>query len=293
MTIKTILVPVSGQPEDEVLLESAIAVARASSSHINVLHAGMDPRQIAARQMGEGMGASQVEAVVTAANKAYDDTRAVVVNIFEDWRSRHEIAIADGVDFGAGAAEASVTTSWLEPKQDPAAAVAKLGRLADLVIVSRPKPSGQNENAVVEAALMETGRPVLMVPPGDRHPRMNCIAVAWNGSREAARAVSQAMPVLETADRVLVLSGVTYTAAETDVESIANTIARHGVKVETVKFSANGGNLAEKLQAEALRGGADMLVLGAYSHSRLRELILGGVTKDILATSHMPIMFSH
>ena len=67
----------------------------------------------------------------------------------------------------------------------------------------------------------------------------------------------------------------------------------HGVKVVTVKFSANNGNLADKLQAEALRGGADILVLGVYSHSRLGKLNLGGVTKDTLATSHVPMMFSH
>jgi nucleotide-binding universal stress UspA family protein len=70
-------------------------------------------------------------------------------------------------------------------------------------------------------------------------------------------------------------------------------VTRHGVKVVTVKFSANDGNLADKLQAEALRGGTDILVLGLYSLSRLGKLSLGGVTKDILATSHMRIMFSH
>lgn len=288
MPIKTVLVPVLGHPEDEAVLEAAISIAKPNRSHVDVIHAKADPRQIAALKMGEGMGASQVATVVAEAGKAYQDAHDAARRHFDEWCARHEVIQGSGLSAGDG-----VTATWSEAKDDPAAVVARQGRVADVIIVSRSGHEHGDDAAVVEAALMETGRAVLMVPPGMRHPKVGSLAVAWNGSREAARAIGLAMPLLEVAEKVSVISATSSTMAASEAEAIAASIARHGVAVDTITFPLNGGNLANKLQAEALRVGADALVLGAYSHSRLREFVFGGVTKDVLASSHIPILFTH
>jgi nucleotide-binding universal stress UspA family protein len=162
-----------------------------------------------------------------------------------------------------------------------------------VTVVVRGEEDGPDAAAIVEAAMMETGRAVLFVPADVTAEPIKGIAVAWNGSREAARAMALAMPVLEEAGDVVLLAGLSSSLAREDIDACATALGWHGVKARSVTFDGSDGNVAGRLQAEAREAGCQLLVLGAYSHSRLREFIFGGVTDDILAAVRMPVLLAH
>ncbi|MEH6952785.1 universal stress protein (plasmid) [Nitrobacter sp. NHB1] len=167
-------------------------------------------------------------------------------------------------------------------------------RLRDLTIMSVPESYDQ---WYAEALIFETGRPTLILPAAPRsHPfQLDTAGVAWDFSRTAARAVSDALPLLETAKRVRV---VTVTNEKTldskhSAEELAKNLARHGIDVVLDKVDADGKPIGEVLETYVLSHKIDVLVMGAYGHSRWREFVLGGATKSLLSRPPVPILFSH
>jgi nucleotide-binding universal stress UspA family protein len=169
--------------------------------------------------------------------------------------------------------------------------VAARGRLADLVIVAGAS-EGQDEGFApgLEAALFETGGPVLMVPGAVSGDFGKAVAVAWDGTMEAARAARGALPL--RAEAVFVLTA-DMDKAQAKPSQLASYLAQHGIEAKTWAFRPDGTSLGEALLAEAGEAGADMLVMGAYGHSRLRELVLGGVTRTVTAKAGIPVLMAH
>ncbi len=187
-------------------------------------------------------------------------------------------------------------SEWMAEKGVPAERVALLGRYADLVVAGQdePEPAGIGHVSAAELVLAG-GRPVLVVPYTFRDNGVGRhVLVAWNGSREAARAVADAMPILEAADRVSVLA-VDPGDALGDIPGadIAHHLARHGISVEASRIGSQGLDPADVLLNRVADLSADMIVMGAYGRSRLRELVLGGVTHDILRHMTVPVLMSH
>jgi nucleotide-binding universal stress UspA family protein len=143
---------------------------------------------------------------------------------------------------------------------------------------------------------MESGSPVLLVPPGQDNVHLGTIVVGWKNTREARRAISSAMPLLKAADRVLVVQicedGQEF-PAERELEDVVGRLDRQGVVAEWESFPKSGIDAGEDLMQVAMSWAADLLVLGAYGHSRAREWAFGGVTRDLLAVCAKPILFSH
>jgi nucleotide-binding universal stress UspA family protein len=177
--------------------------------------------------------------------------------------------------------------------------IPQYARYADVAIVGHGgEPSGDMPEGFPfgEAILFATGRPVLLVPPsvstetlGDR------VALAWNGSRPAARALTDAMPILEHADETLVLTAYPIRAptnAALPPEAILTHLRRHCVTVSLHSLVLSKDRVGDGLQAEALRLGADLLVAGAYGHPKLWERLLGGVTRDLLAHLRLPVLMA-
>ena len=147
--------------------------------------------------------------------------------------------------------------------------------------------------ATLDAALFDTGRPVLVVPPGAAPPGFVHVAVAWDGSAQAARAVDAGMPFLRRARQVTLL-----TAPGGDplapVDRLVPVLARHDVRATVEHFTpASHHATGRALLGEVKRVGADLLVMGAYGHSRLREMIFGGATREVLAESTAPVLMAH
>ncbi len=173
-------------------------------------------------------------------------------------------------------------------------------RCCDLLVLPQPDsrtPSGQGLGAVGRV-ILQTGRPVLMVPyAGDHADFGKHVFVAWNGSRESSRAVFDAMPFLLNAQDVR-LYAVKSKAAAKDMTALqgaelATTLARHDITVVADSATPPETTVASDLLSRITDHGADLLVMGGYGHSRAREYIFGGVTREILKTMTVPVLFSH
>ena len=167
-------------------------------------------------------------------------------------------------------------------------------RVRDLTIVPVPESYDQ---WYAESVIFGSGRPILVLPetPRSRPLELGTIAVAWDFSRAAARAISDAMPLLERAKKVRVVTVTNEKSLDTEhsAEELAKNLARHGIDVQLDSVDANGRPVGEVLETYTLSNKVDVLVMGAYGHSKWREFILGGATKSLLSKPPLPILFSH
>jgi nucleotide-binding universal stress UspA family protein len=173
-----------------------------------------------------------------------------------------------------------------------------LARAADLIICPALPVEGTASRHNIEEVVFTSGRPVLAIPAawsgrvlGER------IVIAWDGGREAARAVFDAMPLLLKSKQVRIVSveGFLDEPARqfTPGDDVATTLSRHGIRAESHAFRGRGRNVREELQAQVLDTGADLVVMGCYGHSRLREMILGGVSRGMLKDVPFPLLLSN
>jgi nucleotide-binding universal stress UspA family protein len=201
--------------------------------------------------------------------------------------------------FEAAAKRAAISAQagWLPASLDgPAELFGRMARRFDLSVVRQAEPGKTTTSPLlIEAALFETGRPVLVVPYIQKGGvKLDQVMVCWDGSRSAARAAADAMPFLKRAKTVqLVMVSQHGKSDETPGADIAQHLARHGVTVEVKPIVAPDSKTADVLLSHAADSSADFLVLGGYGHSRLREFVLGGVTRSILATMTAPTLMSH
>ncbi len=179
--------------------------------------------------------------------------------------------------------------------------VALHARYADLAIVGQTDPEGNGwatPRDLPERLVMMAGRPMLVVPYVGKYSQVGKrVLVAWNATREATRAVNDALPILERAEAVTVLavdpeSGISG-HGEVPGADIALHLARHGVKAEASHIQATDVDVGDMLLSRAADFSADLIVMGAYGHSRLRELVLGGATEHILHHMTMPVLMAH
>jgi nucleotide-binding universal stress UspA family protein len=219
---------------------------------------------------------------------------------FEDFRKDAENAAKAAVgkfNDAAQRAGVAVEARWMTASFVGTADVfGRIARRFDLSVVRQAEPkSSTPAPLIIEAALFETGRPVLIVPYIQKGGiKLDRVMVCWDGSRGAARAAGDAMPFLERAKAVEVVI-VTERGKTDEVPGadIAQHLARHGVTVEVKQIVAPDAKVANVLLSHAADSSADFLVMGGFGHSRLREFVLGGVTRNILDTMTVPTLMSH
>lgn len=188
--------------------------------------------------------------------------------------------------------------SWLESVGDIVEGVSARARYADLVILGQDEwqePLEHHPLPVAHSVVLRCGRPVLVVPPGATSAEFTRIAVAWDGGREAVRAMHDALPLLRSAGTVHLLTIVTASddnAAEDGRKVIAH-LDNHGVAAESKIDQASPSHEHKALHAAVKQGSYDLLVMGAYSHARWIEFILGGATQSTLLLSNIPVLVSH
>ena len=172
----------------------------------------------------------------------------------------------------------------------------RIARTYDLAIAAQPEPGNAVTNdLIVEAALFESGRPVIVVPYIQESAfKLDRVMVCWNNSRRAARALADAMPVLEFAKsvEVVVVETANTKNAEEHAAEVVQHLARHDLKAQT-KSIVTDGNVTAALLSHAADSNADLMVMGGYGHSRLREFFLGGVTRGVLDAMTIPVLMSH
>ena len=169
---------------------------------------------------------------------------------------------------------------------------AQAARLADLSVVGQPDES--SIALLAEAAFLRTGRPAIVVPAvGAKPGPVRRAVIGWNGSREAARAVHDALPFLLEAEQTIVLAVDAPAEGEASAGDLAAHLARHGVRVEVSTLPSGGLSAGDAILARSVDESADLLVMGGYGHSRMRELVLGGATREILSQMSLPVLMSH
>lgn len=273
-----------GEPESApATLALALTVAAKLQAHVEALHVRIDPAS-AVPLVGEGMSGAMIEEMLAVAETQAAERAKRVRAQFD------EACKLAGVSLSAIPAP-GLSAHWSEEVGREEEVVATAGRLADLTIMARPVADRDSSGLMsLNAALMESGRPMLLAPPSAPQSVGTHVAVLWNGSAEAARAVSAAMPFLLAAETVSVFSA--RENASMVPEELAGFLAWHGIKARVQTF-APGAQVGASLWSEIVNAGADLVVMGAYTHSRLRQLILGGVTRHVLQTASMPVLLSH
>jgi nucleotide-binding universal stress UspA family protein len=192
--------------------------------------------------------------------------------------------------------EASLSFSWLDDAPDGDAFVGSYGRVFDVIVLGRPGASrgSRPSMATIEAGLFEAGRPILVAPPLPPQRIGEHILIAWNCSTEQARATAFAMPLLQKAARVTVLTVEGGTVPGPTGEQLAQYLERNGVRSEPITITPKGrSTTGETILAHAASLGCDLLIKGAYTQSRLRQMMFGGATRHILANATLPVLMAH
>lgn len=287
MSIKTILVPIDGTEICHTALDVGLQLGKELKAHVDVLHVSADPKD-AVPLLGEGMSAAIIEEMIQLAEREATERTGRAEAAFEDARSRYELAIQETPPAVEGGSTFLVKAVGREDILS-----AQKGRLADLVVVARPTEQSDAGLAMtINAAIFETGRPVLVVPPKIPGSMATNIAISWNGSAEASRAVAAAMPLIARAKSVVILTAENDSTSSTLAAELGSYLSWHGVQSQ-FRTLPGGSHVGEVLLEDCKAVGADLLVMGAYTHSRMRQLILGGVTKHVLANAELPVLMTH
>lgn len=286
MTIRKILAPVDGSEASRTALQSAFLIARRFQAHVLALHVRVGPTQ-AVPFVGEGMSGALVQELIELTEREGASRAAAAREIFD--RLQLGAGIPKRLAPGAGGPSAE----WAESvgrEDDP---LVRLGRLADLIVVARPAadPDGLG-HVTLSRALFETGHPVLVPSREQAETLGRRIVIAWNGGVQAARAITAGLPFLEGAEWVTVIRVGDERDDQHGLANVAEYLAWHGVAAETHAISGRG-SVGEALNDAVAASGADLVVMGGYSHSRLRELILGGVTRHMLQKALPPLLLAH
>jgi nucleotide-binding universal stress UspA family protein len=276
--VKNILVPIHESDSFESMLHCALLVGEIFESHIEGFRIRQDSNAI--------LAADDLGAASPALLENFDREETGRANHarthFEHFMQRTAEQARSRISWNYVQANASETD------------IGSHGRLFDLIVVGRPSRSRTSAPmSVLEGALFETGRPILIAPPGAAPTIGNEVVIAWNGSTETARTIAFSMPFLRRAQRVVVLTVEGGAVLGPTGNEVAEKLARHGLACHAVNVPAGKRTVGEAILGEAAALGADLLVKGGYTQSRLRQMIFGGATSHILAEAQIPVIMAH
>lgn len=284
MGFGVILAPVSDGDVGRSTLETATIVGRAFGAHVDVLHVHADPKQIIP-YVGEGLSGALVDEVVAAAASDGGRRETEAKALFEKIAEKTMSPVAH-------APQAGYSLAWRidEGREDERAAL--WARTADLAVAPRPRASAEAATtALFESLVFEGGLPVLLAPPEPPTSVGKRVLIGWNGGAECARAIGSAMPFLESAEAVKVVSTPGWLDGLQSLARVGDRLAWRGIKAETEEIAGqSAGEIGPNLLAAAKSFNADLIVMGAYTQSRIRQMILGGVTRHAVSNAECPVL---
>lgn len=289
MPIRTILVPLGDATGAKAALGTAFNLAKTFKAHVDVLHLKAEPTEAVSDFVGESVSPQLVQEVMESAAKRADHTSRQLRKSFDDAVAKARVEVAES----AGAKD-KATAHFAEATGRVDYLLQTWGRLNDLIVVKRPRSNTDvTARSIAEASLMETGRPVFLAPSTVRNNLATSIAIAWNGSVEASTAVAAALPFLTRAKRVTAISVLEGNGEDYNLDGLVRYLRWHGVRAKANAVKTSSDDTGKAVTAAASRAKADLLVMGAYTHSRVREMILGGVTSHVLTASRVPVLLAH
>lgn len=279
MTIRTILASLSTPERSRDVLTAAIALARKSNAHLIGLHV------TEAMTVYPGIALHMVGPAIEQYEASQAESAAEVKAVFD--------SMTDGLEF---VAEWRLERAEVMPAPDR---TLESSRAADIIVVAQPDPAAGHtvDDDLAEMLIRRSGRPVLMAPRGYKGGDIGSkLLIGWSGSREATRAAHDALTLADDSAEAFVLTvargGMPDPLAEQTALDLAQALARHGLAATTVQRSTTGGDIVAILNREALERGADLIVTGAFGHSRMYDFVIGAVTRDLLEKATLPVLFS-
>lgn len=284
--MKRLLVPMFGDAKDDVALDAANKLANARGAHIDARLFLRDPSGVIP-YVGEGVSAVSAQRLIEAAQDNLQKRERSARKKFEAWCDLEKIDISKHIENGGTSADFDVVIGHLP------SAVVPFARIADINIFARTNDIDDPDwGGLIQIALFESGRPTLLVSSIVPDSIAKRIVVAWNGSAEAARAVAMTMPILQQAEAVFIVT-VNDDDNDHDPAKLAETLEMNGITATPVSTNADQKSVSSTLMAKAAKVHADMIIIGAYSHNRFGEMIFGGVTRDLLDGSDIPVLMVH
>ena len=281
MSMKTILVPMENHDAMQSALETALLLARRCDSYIEGFALRWSINEFI---VGDVMGGPPLETyrddIAEEAKKAKQ--------IFETFMQKHDVPRATETT-------ESLSFGWLDDASEGESFIGSYGRVFDVIVMKRrDERSGPIHDRAIESGLFESGRPILLSPPSPPRQIATNVLIAWNCSTEQARAIALAMPLLQKADRVTVLTviggtGVPGPSAEQSIRHLK----RNGITAKPMRVELDGRNTGEAILATAQSLGCDLLIKGAYTQSRLRQWIFGGATQHVLGNAALPVLLAN
>jgi nucleotide-binding universal stress UspA family protein len=285
--MRTILVNLEISPGLDSALQSALLVARRFGSYIEGLH--MRPGQPDIIAAGADGFVAAAPDLVASFERESRDRAERAREAFEAFMARNGLPRATGL-----AADGGLCADWRVEASSGHAALGSLGRVFDLLVLARPlRDSVSPSMAALETALFEAGRPLLIAPPAPPGNIGDHVMIAWNCSTETARTVAFAMPILLQAKRITVLTVQRGTVPGPSAAELAHNLQRHGLATEWREVPLREQTVGEAILREAKAAEVDLLVKGAYTQSRLRQMIFGGATSHILAEAELPVVMAN
>jgi len=287
--IKTILVAATGSDRDAATFAAALAVARPFAAHLQMLHVRQDPVALAVAMTTDAGGGALAAGLIEQLEKDAQARERKAHDIFTRFCGGAGLAV---IGAPVPASTAAPSAEWhVETGEEPRW-MAAYGVAADLIIAPRATGEEALGRATLEAALLDSGRPIL-VPAATAMPaKFERIAIAWKPSPQAARAVAAALPFLVQAREIIVATVEEAGEGRDEAGRLVRNLAWHGIAATTLRLQPGAEGAAATLLA-GIEGRADLLVMGGYGHSRLREWVFGGFTQSVLAGAPLPVLMAH
>ena len=289
--IKSIFSPMTASTSTSSATAVAVKLAKILNGQLSVCFMRPDPRS-SVPYIGDGLTADVVQTICDATEKEGELAAREAADHVE--KLSEELAVcyvyeADQVEeITVPSISMEVVEGFLKEK------VGRMARVADLAVVSQPNdanaPDGED---MLHELIFGSGRPLMMVPEGDFKMTGTNVMIAWNGRAESARAVAAALPLLHQADKIYAATIGDEGPDRPGLDELEIYLKIHGLEMEAVRVGRTSDSIGKTLLETAIKHDADMLVSGAYSHSRWREKILGGVTKYLVNHAGIPIFLSH
>jgi nucleotide-binding universal stress UspA family protein len=284
MGMKTILIPTENHEGMRSTLATALLLAKRCDSYIEGFPLRWAVSEFVA---ADAMGGIPLE---TYRQDVVEEAKAAG-KIFESFMQDNQVPRATG-------ATGTLSFNWLDDAPEGDAFVGSYGRVFDVIVMGRPDPElGRLHSRAIETGLFESGRPVLLAPPTPPAQIATNVLIAWNCSPEQARATADAMPLLKRAERVVVLNVIGGAAVPgPPAEQLVRYLQRNGITPHSVSVGlgkSSGDATGEAILATAQKEGCDLLIKGAYTQSRLRQMIFGGATRHVLENANLPVLLSH
>ena len=284
MDPKVILMPVYSRGNEIERLRGALSLARHFNAHLKVIFAQSKPSDLLGTELF-ALSATVREQVISIMDGDANQNRGDLRNHFEQLCAENDVAVSVKPEDGLP------TASWCEINGARSELVAVHGRVSDLIVIPHSK-SGE-ATATFEEAILHTGRPVFLVPRGMWQISITKALIGWDGGLESTNAVQKALPFLKRASGVIIGAGSDTPTDRPTAQDAADYLAYHGVSAEIRFLDDKAASAGAALLDLAADQGCDLLVTGAYAHTRLRHRLLGGVTSHMLKHAEIPVLMAH